>query len=99
MLSAAMLITPLTIPAMADNGIQVTINGEAIPFYVPPQMVNDRTMVPLRAIFEALGASVDWNPETSTVTSTKDSSVSRNTGNGTKVRLPNGNRNSRFISA
>ena len=75
MLSVAMLITSLTIPAMADNGIHVTINGEAIPFDVPPQMVNDRTMVPLRAIFEALGASVDWNPETSTVTSTKDSST------------------------
>ena len=29
-------------------------------------------MVPLRAIFEALGATVDWNGETQTVTSTKD---------------------------
>ena len=28
-------------------------------------------MVPLRAIFEALGASVEWNQETKTVTSTK----------------------------
>lgn len=28
-------------------------------------------MVPLRAIFEALGATVDWNDATQTVTSTK----------------------------
>ena len=38
---------------------------------MPPQIINDRTMVPLRAIFEALGASVEWNQETKTVTSTK----------------------------
>ena len=34
-------------------------------------------MVPLRAIFEALGASVNWNDETKTVTSKKgDTEVS-----------------------
>jgi hypothetical protein len=28
---------------------------------VPPIIVNDRTMVPMRAIFEALGMKVEWN--------------------------------------
>jgi len=32
-------------------------------------------MVPLRAIFEALGAEVDWNASTQTVTGTKGSTV------------------------
>lgn len=70
-LSATMLITSAAIPAMADEDIKVTLDGKALSFDVPPQIINDRTMVPLRAIFEALGASVDWNQETKTVTSTK----------------------------
>ena len=54
-----------------EQDIAVTLDGKALSFDVPPQIINDRTMVPLRAIFEALGASVDWNQETKTVTSTK----------------------------
>ena len=34
-------------------------------------MENDRTLVPFRAIFEALGATVEWEPSTQTVTSTR----------------------------
>lgn len=30
---------------------------------VPPQIMNDRTMVPLRAISEAIGADVQWDGE------------------------------------
>ena len=32
-----------------------------------PKIVNDRTMVPARAVSEALGAMVDWDPVTRTV--------------------------------
>ena len=53
------------------NNISVILNNSPIVFDVPPQIINERTMVPLRAIFEALGASVDWNQETKTVTSAK----------------------------
>ena len=38
-----------------------------IPLDVPPTIINDRTMVPLRAIFEALGAVVSWDGETKTI--------------------------------
>lgn len=71
LLSATMLITSAAIPVMAENDIQVKLDGKTLSFDVPPQIINDRTMVPLRAIFEALGATVDWNQETKTVTSTK----------------------------
>lgn len=74
-LSATMLITSAAIPVMADEDIKVILDGKALSFDVPPQIINDRTMVPLRAIFEALGASVDWNQETKTVTSTKDNTT------------------------
>jgi hypothetical protein len=53
------------------NTISVILNGNTIAFDVQPQIINDRTMVPVRAIFEALGASVDWNEETRTVTAIK----------------------------
>lgn len=54
-----------------EKDIKVKLDGKTLSFDVPPQIINDRTMVPLRAIFEALGASVEWNQETKTVTSTK----------------------------
>lgn len=38
------------------------LNGERIGSDVPPTIVNDSTMVPIRVISQALGASVQWNP-------------------------------------
>jgi len=58
-----------------ETGISVVLNGNALSFDVPPQLINDRTMVPLRAIFEAMGASVEWDNNTQTVTATKDGIV------------------------
>ncbi len=51
--------------------ITVKLNGSPISFDVPPQIINDRTMVPLRAIFEALGADVEWNGEKQTILAVK----------------------------
>ena len=57
----------------AQNGeITVFLDGKQIVFDVPPQTINDRTMVPMRAIFEALGATVDWNEEEQSITSTRE---------------------------
>jgi len=58
-----------------DSGVKVFLDGNRLTFDVPPQIMNDRTMVPLRAIFEAMGASVDWEGSTQTVTATKDDTV------------------------
>jgi len=55
----------------AEQPIRVYIDGVPLSMDVPPQLVEGRTLVPLRAIFEALGAEVDWNPETQTVIGTK----------------------------
>lgn len=55
-----------------SNKITVTLNGKEIDFDQTPIIVDGRTLVPLRAIFEALGATVDWNGTTQTVTSTKE---------------------------
>lgn len=59
----------------ADDPISVFLDGQALTFDVSPQIINGSTMVPLRAIFEALGATVDWNPDTQTVTATRGDTV------------------------
>ena len=45
-----------------------TVNGKEVILDVPPQLVRDRVMVPLRFIGEALGAFVKWNPSMAAVT-------------------------------
>ena len=62
-------------PAFAADPISVYLDGRVMTFDVPPQLIHDRTMVPLRAIFEAMGAKVDWEGDTQTVTGTKDNIV------------------------
>lgn len=58
-----------------NTGISVYVNGEKIKFDVEPVLINNRTMVPLRAIFEALGAVVTWDNTTSTAKGVLDSTV------------------------
>ena len=54
-----------------ESGIKVVINGEQMTFEVAPALVNDRTMLPMRAIFEALKADVYWDEGTETITAVK----------------------------
>lgn len=65
-------------PNTWEEDIRVIVNGDEVVFPdQKPAIVNDRTLVPLRAIFEALKAEVEWDDETKTVTSKKgDISVS-----------------------
>lgn len=42
---------------------------------VPPVVQNQRTLVPIRVVAEALGAKVDWNNDTQTVTITLNGKV------------------------
>ena len=47
--------------------IKVLLNGNKLEFDVSPQIISGRTMVPLRKIFEALGAQVVWVEATKTI--------------------------------
>lgn len=59
--------------ANADSSeFSVSIDSRPIYFDVAPQKINGRVMVPLRAIFENLGADVGWDNETQTITGTKE---------------------------
>lgn len=65
--AAASIIVGISAQA-AD--ITVTVNGEKVDFpNAVPFIENDRTLVPMRAIFEALGADVQWDEKTRTVIS------------------------------
>ena len=59
--------------AVYAQDITVTVDGKNVEFDQPPVIENDRTLVPMRAIFEALGAQVEWDEESRTVTSVRDS--------------------------
>ena len=49
--------------AVETKSISVTLDGIPIDFEVNPQIINDRVMVPMRSIFEALDAYVIWDAE------------------------------------
>lgn len=44
-----------------NSNISVTLNDQEIEFDQPPIIIDDRTLVPLRAIFEAMDCNVEWN--------------------------------------
>ena len=60
------LASPKTISA-SDN-IKVLLEGKELSFDVPPQIIEGRTLLPLRAIFEALGIEVGWDDATRIIT-------------------------------
>lgn len=70
--------TPVT---TSGTNPKVYLDNKLLSFEVPAIIENGRTLVPLRAIFEAMGAQVEWNDSTRTVVATKT---------GTRVILPLG---------
>lgn len=57
-------------PAAAGSpaAIALVVDGRPVDTSPPPFIAEGRTLVPLRALFEALGASVEWEDRTRTVT-------------------------------
>lgn len=71
-----LLVISVSSTVFAQNDkLTVTLDGAPIAFDVEPQLINDTTMVPFRAIAEALGASVMWNDTDRSVLFTKADSV------------------------
>ncbi len=69
----ALCIIISAIPAAtAQTPISVYLDNKQISFDVEPIIHNDRTMVPMCAIFEALGAVVSWDEETRCASAEKD---------------------------
>lgn len=71
--SAILLVCLLSLnlaPTAGQGVIRVVVNGEELRFDVPPVEVGGRLLVPLRGIFERLGAAVLWDPASQRITAT-----------------------------
>ena len=56
--------------------VNIEINGETMKIEdMPPVILEDRTLVPARAVFETMGAEVAWNADTKEVYIKKQSDV------------------------
>lgn len=61
-----------------NTKINVLYNGKRVSFDAyqqNPEIVNNRTMVPLRSIFETMGASVEWDNSTNTAIATRNNTT------------------------
>lgn len=76
-----MMLAVLCFPVSAQEAPRVLFDGRALTFDVPPTIENGRVLVPMGAIFNAMGAAVTWDAATSTATAIK---------NGVTVILPIG---------
>lgn len=67
-LTVTLLVTPLTLAASANqNDVAVYLNGFYVEFETPAKLIGERTMVPVRKLAEALGATVEWYGDTRVV--------------------------------
>lgn len=58
------------------SNINVTLNGLNITFGdAKPEIINGRTMVPVRGLFEKMGYSIKWDSATRTATLTSSDNV------------------------
>lgn len=65
-------LAALTVTASAEEEITVLVNGSRVAFDQPPIIVHDRTMVPMRAVFEKLNLMVQWFGEERRITAVDD---------------------------
>src|SRR5690606_18503937 len=75
---------PVTQKAVVRNA-QVQVDGKMLQSAVAPMQRGNYTFVPMREIFEALGATVTYNSQTRIVTAERD-------GSGMQLRLEGGQR-------
>ena len=69
-LAAAAISLAFACPALAstpDDFISVSVNGEVLYLDQAPVLKDGTTLVPMRGIFEALGARIKWDAPTRTV--------------------------------
>lgn len=88
----ALLVGSLPITALAADGIRVLVDGRELKFDVAPVLENNRTLVPMRAIFEALGAEMYWDNDSQTA-----SALKADTGIAVQIGNPTANVNNKAV--
>lgn len=73
-LTAAILLSGVGIQRQIVQAEEITVkyDGETVNFDVPAQIIENRTMVPMRKIFEIFGSKVKWDQDTQTITARKN---------------------------
>ena len=75
-LSFLLMLSTVSVSALANNGITVTINGQAVVFAdQQPIIIDGRTLVPVGEVFRALGFTPSWDGSAQTATLTNDEYV------------------------
>ena len=62
-------------PPLSERPITVYLDGLDLYFDVEPKIIDGRTMVPMRKIFEALGADISWDGNARKVTAVRGSII------------------------
>lgn len=78
LLLAVVFVLAFAVPSYAarpENKYQTTFNGRLVAFDVQPELVNSSTFVPFRAIFEKMGADIEWDGNTRTITAKRGSTT------------------------
>jgi len=63
------------ISVFAADDVKLVVNDKKVTCDVPPVIINSRTMVPVRSLFEYLDANVSWNDALKQVIVTSDETV------------------------
>ncbi len=77
LLSMVLVVGALSVPTIANDSqdIKIIVSGNAIECDQPPVIVDGRTLIPLRAVAESVGAEVNWDAITKTVSIENDKKV------------------------
>jgi uncharacterized secreted protein with C-terminal beta-propeller domain len=83
----AFAVALLNTPGSASGQVRIFLDGKEVSFEVPPEITSGRTLVPMRTIFEAMGAVVTWNEATQEASATlKKSTVTLTIGQNTAAK-------------
>ena len=75
-LSLVMILVLMSVNVQANTKtVTVKVNGNVVQSPVPAQIVNGRTMLPMRSIFERIGANVTWMESEKIIFATKGNSL------------------------
>lgn len=88
LLTVCMILSVCAVSAFAEDTIKITVDGDVVDcaaYGQEPTAINGTTLVPLRSVFEALGATVYWDGETQSVVSTRGEDIIVLTLNSTSM--------------
>jgi copper amine oxidase-like protein len=81
LLAASIAVASFAAPAHADAPPTILVDGYAVSTDVPPVVVDEHVLVPLRGVFERFGAAVEYDAASDTAVATRD---------GTTVKVVDG---------